>query len=129
MNAENTKLLLTRYPVLYGMTNTVNPWDQNNPRPFHAIEGFGIECGDGWFDIIDKLSKQIEDLKVGAVAVQVKEKYGTLRFYLNGYNEKIDKFIRTAERKSAKTCEVCGKPGKLHTDGWCYVSCKEHEER
>lgn len=50
---------------------------------------WGLECGDGWLNEIDMLSKKLEALNlmiyptfnVRIQADQVKEKYGTLRFY------------------------------------------------
>jgi len=47
----------------------------------------GCECGEGWYEILDILcarimyAMKIYDCKVEAV--QVKEKYGVLRFYYN----------------------------------------------
>lgn len=46
---------------------------------------WGFECGDGWFKLIYDLCLDIEDLcrdrDVQVIAVQVKEKFGGLRFY------------------------------------------------
>lgn len=49
---------------------------------------FGIEAGEGWFNPLNKLSHRLERLnesykkdRVAVQAAQVKEKYGTLRFY------------------------------------------------
>ena len=84
---------------------------------------WGVETGDGWYDIIDVLCHQIqwyleynlpedEDPEVVNVqAVQVKEKYGTLRFYYNGGNEFISGLVSMAEGMSGRTCENCGAPG------------------
>jgi hypothetical protein len=55
-------------------------------------------------------------------AVQVKEKFGSLRFYTNGNDDYVDGLIRMAESMSAVTCETCGKPGKISGKG--YISCK-----
>lgn len=56
-------------------------------------------------------------------AAQVKEKFGTLRFYMTHQTEEMSDIIRTAEMKSAKTCEECGKPGKLKGHGWYSLRC------
>lgn len=40
--------------------------------------------------------------------------------------EMIDNQIRIANNKSSKTCEVCGKPGKLNNKGWIFAACEEH---
>jgi outer membrane protein assembly factor BamA len=60
------------------------------------------------------------------LVIQVKEKYGTLRFYYDGGDEKIDGMVRMAEAMSAVTCEVCGNAGKFRGRGWYYTSCDEH---
>ena len=63
---------------------------------------WGFECGDGWYNILDILCKQIqwhidknlkEDELEGNVqveATQVKEKFGGLRFYYHGGNDFIN---------------------------------------
>jgi len=60
----------------------------------------------------------------GFAVVQVKEKYGTLRFYCPA-TPTIDKYIRLAERLSAVTCEDCGKPGQANESGWISTLCGE----
>lgn len=59
----------------------------------------------------------------GPRASQVKEKFGTLRFYMTHQTEEMDKIISVAERKSAITCEECGKKGKLRGSGWASTRC------
>lgn len=59
------------------------------------------------------------------LAVQVKEKYGTLRYYTNTFDDEADGHIRDAEKKSEKTCESCGKPGKPRGGGWIRTLCEE----
>lgn len=52
---------------------------------------FGWECGEGWYDILSELSYNLEELnlrfydkyRLRIEATQVKEKFGTLRFYYN----------------------------------------------
>lgn len=78
---------------------------------------------------------------------QVKEKFGTLRVYydiVTDYEEKdvkhldqkdieasynrfiggVNMAINIAERRSEKTCEQCGKPGKLTPGGWIKCLCE-----
>lgn len=91
--------------------------------------GWGFSCGDGWYDLIYELSKKLE-AKGNVEATQVKEKYGTLRFYYSGGDEETDSLIKEAEEKSAVTCESCGKPGSLTGKGWVTTLCQEcFEER
>ena len=102
MNQENTKKLIERFPKMFRgiykpMTETAMCW--------------GFECGDGWYDIIYKLCEDIEKMKLPEEfeVMQVKEKYGTLRFYTSGSTDEIEDRIDKAEQESAKTCEWCGK--------------------
>ena len=95
---------------------------------------FGFECGDGWADLLIELCTNIQSyfntlpkhISEDIVALQVKEKYGTLRFYISSHDETISKLIKDAERKSAVTCEVCGKPGSVRGKSWLYTACDEH---
>lgn len=60
------------------------------------------------------------------IAVQVKEKFGTLRFYYDGGDEYVRALDNMAESMSARTCEVCGNPGKVYRDGWHSTLCPTH---
>lgn len=118
MNAEHTEYLRATYPNLYqeyggDMRRTCMHW--------------GFECGDGWFELLKELSAKLEPL--GVVAAQVKEKFGTLRFYTEGVDvavaDAVDLAIEAAEAKSEVTCEECGAPGALNNGPWYRVSCKK----
>ena len=94
---------------------------------------WGLDVGPGWFRLLWRLCEGLEktekDNKYFQVE-QVKEKFGTLRFYTTGATKKGEALITQAEKDSAKTCEVCGKPGILRNrHGWLYVSCEEHERK
>lgn len=54
---------------------------------------------------------------------QVKEKFGTLRFYYEGGDEYVAGLVSMAESMSAVTCEECGVPGKTGGDGWIRTLC------
>lgn len=62
------------------------------------------------------------------VAEQVKEKFGTLRFYYSGGNEYTSGVANMAEAMSSSICEVCGKPGKTGGKGWIRTTCEEHSK-
>jgi len=59
-------------------------------------------------------------------ASQVKEKYGTLSFYMTEGTDQIFDLIHEAEEKSAKICEVCGESGKRRGGGWISTLCDKH---
>ncbi len=62
-------------------------------------------------------------------ASQIKEKYGTLRFYMTGGTPEMYTIVDKAESQSSKTCETCGKPGKLRGHGWYYTACAKHTKK
>jgi hypothetical protein len=94
------------------------------------------ECGGGWRDLLEVACTRIETALVGGDSIQVeqiKEKYGTLRFYWtgSGISEstklQIEEAVALAFARSACTCEVCGRQGRLHSrKGWLSTSCAEH---
>jgi len=84
---------------------------------------FGIETGDGWFDLIHNLCVSLKLINFGGNITQIKEKFGTLRFYVAGATDEQWKLIEQAEEQSEFICEQCGKEGKLIDDGWRYTIC------
>ena len=97
---------------------------------------WGFDVGDGWFDMIYDLSVKIEKLilelpeeaRPECKASQVKEKFGGLRFYMDGATDEMRTLIRDAESLSYHICETCGKSGGLRKGGWLKVLCDEHSE-
>lgn len=136
MKQELDELLCQRYPKIF-----VN----RHGDPKETLMCWGFECGDGWYNIINQLCANIQHHvdwaqeqkeKYGrgegcsqVVAVQIKEKFGTLRFYTDGGDEQIYGMIRMAESMSAVTCEECGAPGKHRSGGWIRTLCDTHEEQ
>lgn len=123
MTSEKEQILFERYPILY--TGKDQPITCN-------LMAFGFECGDGWFDLLDTLSSKIEEYNKTAeedkrvVAMQVKEKYGGLRFYTNISIIEVDEWIKEAERLSDTTCESCGKsPAYKRGSSWITTLCDE----
>ena len=57
---------------------------------------------------------------------QVKEKFGTLRFYYTGGDEYINGLVSMAESMSGVTCEECGSPGETKGQGWLVTLCETH---
>ena len=175
MKAELQQQIFAKYPKMFGdrtkpMTETCMCW--------------GLEVGDGWYNIIDTLCEALthtyttgvqvdeEDGKrLGiepysdsyyfsvespqVIATQVKEKFGTLRFYyreeyseeiqslyqtgkypdlqriIDRYSSYINGVVHFAETASGRICEETGQPGELHATGgtrmgWLKVLNKEY---
>ena len=61
--------------------------------------------GDGWKQLVEPLIKICE--QNGVKPVQIKEKFGTLRFYVDRCSD-LDPIISAVEGASAYYCEDCG---------------------
>lgn len=161
MNTKLQEKLFNKYPKIFG--------DRTKPKT-ETCMCWGLEVGDGWYSLIDVLCEALtytystsvkvdeEDGKrLGiepysgsyyfmveppqVIATQVKEKYGTLRFYyreeyskeimslvetgkypdlqkiIDRYSNYIDGIVHFAEIASGRTCEETGTDGEIHSSG------------
>jgi len=118
MDKEYTKQLVESCPILYR-------------------GGFSFECHGGWFELISDLSMKLEVICEQAhmqgtpinklpKASQVKEKFGSLRFYMTHGLEGMHELIEKAEDVSDGICDKCGSPGEIRSDGgWHRARCKK----
>lgn len=103
------------------------------PKIFSGKYG-GIAVGKGWFDILNSACTLIQshlDWKPEIPQVeaqQVKEKFGALRFYVQGGDDYTQGIIAMAEQMSGKVCEECGAPGESRSGGWVRTLCDTHEK-
>ena len=91
-----------------------------------SFELFGIECNKGWEALYLPLIERCKE--EGVTIFQIKEKFGGLRFYVDSASPELFQAIDLAEAASFNTCEDCGEPGKLRTEGryWIRTLCDEH---
>jgi hypothetical protein len=94
-------------------------WNDNDRSRAWAEEKVKEALENPQFTVVREACRQV-------VATQVKEKFGTLRFYYSGGDDFVDGVISFAENLSAVTCEKCGKPGKTRGGGWIQTLCDEH---
>jgi hypothetical protein len=74
--------------------------------------------------------REVRDLVPQVVAKQVKEKFGTLRFYYSGGDEYIAGLMQMADSMSSVTCDECGAPGNTgNSGGWIAVRCDAHKPK
>ena len=112
MNEENTKKLFEKYPKLYAQKDLPNT---------ASLMCYGFP-GNGWFNLIDDLSADLQDTcdryGVQIEAVQVKSKWGGMRYYYgvkdlenievdDTFLKEINQLIKTAESKSFDICQGC----------------------
>ena len=109
MNEENTKKLFETYPKLYA---------QKDLSPQKSLMCYGFP-GNGWFELINTLSSDLQSVcdkhGIQIEAVQVKSKWGGLRFYYDvkdlestEFRSEIDRLVKTAESQSHMLCQGCG---------------------
>lgn len=120
MRKELDEALTSDFPLLYRDRH-------GNMRQTCMVWGFP---GDGWEPLIRRLSEKLETLIQEYKdsnpdvpdyelprAVQVKEKFGGLRFYMSHYlgdlADVMVPLIMAAEEESLTICERCGAPGEL----------------
>lgn len=99
------------------------------------------ECGDGWIPLIEEAKTIIakynqklkeEDLDTEPLEfIQIKEKWGGLRIYLNYYVPEVAEQIHELESKSLHICEHCGTNNNVKRDwthGWIMTLCDKCRE-
>lgn len=82
--------------------------------------------GDGWAPIVERLIKKLIKLGWDKDLRQLKEKFGSLRFYVGDRTPEMNKAIHDAEAKSYATCEECGEPGRPRRGSWILTLCDKH---
>lgn len=127
--------IIKKYPFLLPK----NRWDKGLSVGKFGFDFFWTELDGmprGWFiafgkqlldDLLVCLLKEKQDFLYQYMIVQIKEKFGRLRWYDNGNTDCGYKIISKYEKISAKTCIMCGKPGKIdEAEYWLEPLCKEH---
>lgn len=82
--------------------------------------------GKGWHPLLWALCEELAGMGLpeGFRVVQVKEKFGGLRFYVSGATREIRDVIDRAEACSYTVCERCGEPGTVRSNrSWILTLC------
>jgi len=78
MNKDLELKLVRKYPIIFS---------QYGGDIRYTCMGWGMTCGDGWYNIINELCENVTtligDKSIKVTADQVKEKFGGLSFYYN----------------------------------------------
>lgn len=141
MSPEIEEKLHKDYPKIFKIDN------ENLRRKDEADRYLALDCDDGWYDLINKLCRNIQGYidhhgnnlsedemeSFQVVATQIKEKFGSLRFYYSGGDEYIEGMIRMAEAMSSSICESCGSKSEVQTNGWiknlCHPCAEKRKEK
>lgn len=136
MRDELEQQLVEDYPEIFELL-TIEPEELDDSQPVPTIMISGIAVNDGWYDLIDTLCDRLDALNVDCTAVQVKEKFGGLRFYVDGIEHEDERrayqasgAITFAQEMSRNICEDCGDRGEMRRGGWIRTLCDDcHNER
>jgi hypothetical protein len=87
-----------------------------------------IECDNGWLNLVSNLTSMVEDenSRVKNIQIlQIKEKFGGLRYYISNETQFISGAICLAELLSFNICEICGNSGTKRNmnKGWLKTIC------
>lgn len=92
-------------------------------------------CGDGWRQLIESLVIKLDALKIPYEVMQVKEKFGGLRFRFNldeqqpeDVWEKFHDLVSKTEQASYGICEFCAEPAvdvKAWNNWWVRAHCQK----
>jgi len=137
MNKDLEANIFNSYPELFKHRDDMK----------QSLMCFGIEPDNGWYNLINDLCADIyhyyntkydgvdydgnkyhHEVPPSFYVTQIKEKFGSLRFYIMAAPEDIHDMVHKAENKSYYICEVCGKEGKqFYRDDlpWVRTLCDE----
>jgi hypothetical protein len=117
--------LYLAFPTLFPPRKTMA---EGGREPF---ELYGFDVGDGWYQLIYEAAEKIAPISPDIRCVQIKEKFGALRFYVEGDPgeswDPINRALDDATIRSACTCEECGSEGEIRSGGWLRTLCPTHE--
>ena len=134
----NNKELIERYPFLLPRNRFTNKIPENFNYSYTELDAMP----DGWRNTFgERMCEEIRNALIEANCLdkyrisQIKEKYGTLRWYDFGATQKVYDIISKYEYLSQFICDRCGKPADYQTCGWienicnkCYNASKEKEK-
>lgn len=92
----------------------------------------------GWISIVenllDKIQQEIDGTNGRIKIVQIKEKFGGLRFYFGSEGlddvivKRISAYVLEAMKLSESSCVICGEAGERMNDGYITVRCGNHQD-
>ena len=125
---KENKQLCEQYPFLLPR----NIWTDEISKDFDYSYTELDAMPDGWrkafgLQMCEELKQEL--IKINKMnefrIVQIKEKFGELRFYTNWVTDEIEAIINKYTKLSRKTCINCGKPATVITTGWISPFCND----
>lgn len=137
MDSQKQQALFRRHPKLFRLALA--------PAGEQGCMAQGLPDGDGWFGLIARISEAVDEVSnrheltnlEWPMAVEVKEKFGELRFLIRfeceasrrqlAAREEINHAKERLSRLSQHICQRCGAPGGMRKQGWWHVYCDHCE--
>lgn len=98
-------------------------------RDYDSLESVYEQVGPGWKSLVEKLIIDLDVLGWDHQLLQIKEKFGGLRFYIAQGSDDMWNRVYQAEKESYSICEDCGKPGSLRDRSWMRTLCDECDKK
>lgn len=132
LTKEENKMLIEYFPFLQPR----NVWTDKIPEDYDYDYILGV--GDlpyGWERLFLLYCKHLKveldkfNFNDKFRFSQIKEKYGDMRLYNNGYprDSKCSDLEYIYSHLSTYVCQECGKPAKYESRGWIAQECEEHK--
>jgi hypothetical protein len=97
------------------------PFNEGGP-----VTDYKADVGPGWHPLLDQLHRELMLVDPGYRTVQVKEKFGNLRVYIDtAAGDAAWNVISKFENLSSGICEACGKPGGHTKTVWIKTLCDD----
>lgn len=128
-NVELNKLMIEEFPFLLPKNRWTGLVDENYDYTYNEMESM---C-EGWliafgYEMLCELRDELVakgclyDYRIS----EIKEKYGSLRWYDFGNTEEGNRIIRKYSTLSTFVCQHCGKLATHMTSRWIGYFCNEH---
>jgi len=118
---EFERVIITKYKSMF-------PSDDIMSDPMKSCLFWGFQIPKGWNTLLENLFEEISKTNPPDefMILQIKSKFGGLRFYVYGSTNEIDEIIQKYEEKSFSTCEICGKsPASPTETRWITTLCDD----
>jgi len=119
MNDEFKNFLFKNSPSLYE--------EQTDKKSFQLID---LECQDGWFSLIETVSKVMVNHSAIVKVTKVYKKQGRFKFDVSGCQTKDRDFIvgviKMAYILSGISCEICALQGEMFNENTIASRCATH---
>lgn len=91
-----------------------------------AENAVGWWCPDGWIDLAYATHKALLDVAPDYRIIEIKEKFGQMRYYATIRTAEVITIIRAAEDMSLSVCQNCGNTHAETIDaGWVATLCQQ----